>query len=711
MTAGDVWHWAREAPAERLSIPASCGMWTAGEILHAASVSGTYMGFGSAAFAAILYGAGRGGTHARQLAVTALLSGAWLTAAAEIGPLAGHYCPLSIAWLAGTLIGYRLLRGHDVIRAKREWRKAKAAWLDEGPRYGLANSHLLDWEQTRLGEAMVVDVSGTGKRASSLIAGSLAEDIAQHEKLAVNRVRVTTAGIAGRIRISKRYIDPWKYPIPHPLLDGDPELDLPVPATIRGPLIVGQDPESGKPLTITLWDGDGAKNAFLVGIKGAGKTALLNCVRERLTAAADAVVFDINVWKAREDRDWAPACDLTAIGAENRKRALVILRCANAAVLYRSAQPRDTSAFQPSASQPLIVVMIDEVDKLVKGNDYLAQGIRSELGKLVSAGRSEGVAVIMAGQRGTADWMGGSDTRSQIDVFCVGKVGRRGEMHHAAGDMGLMMPDMASYGEGHAGVWVIAELGGSCEAGRTFYLTEPPDLRRLASERASTQPPLEPGLVEHLGKAYATLKGRETVTASAPGATGATSAPTPSSNPLRQFGQTILAAADAGELGGDWADQVEAFRAAEEIEQRRERESIDALDAEVEETLPDDLRHTLRTIAERSAETRQLLADADAIRLPDVDPAKLAAARQERWDQVAAVSEVPAEAREKLLGLLAAGTTIRPAATALGVSVWTMRRWLERLRSEGVAWLDGEKRAARWRLTEHPEASESGDSQ
>ena len=72
--------------------------------------------------------------------------------------------------------------------------------------------------------------------------------------------------------------------------------------------------------------------------------------------------------------------------------------------------------------------------------------------------------------------------------------------------MGLVMPDMASYGEGHAGVWVLAELGGDYHIGRTFKLSEPPDLRKLAQERASTQPPLEPGLVAHLGKFYEQLK-------------------------------------------------------------------------------------------------------------------------------------------------------------------------------------------------------------
>jgi hypothetical protein len=690
MTAGDVLRWMAHAPAERASLPASCALWTAAEIMHAASVPGMDIGLSAAALAGLAYGSSGAAktaesrTHRKQAAAVAAITGAWLTAAAEGGPLAGHIgpvpAPLSVLWVGGTLIGYRALRAHEVVRIKREWRKAKADWLSvKAPAYGLNGSHLLEYERTRLGEAWTVDVTGTGKRASGLVNGTLAEDIAQYETLAVNRVRVTEARIAGRIRISIRRRDPWKDAIEHPVLATDPEIGLPVPCTVREPLIVGQDPESGKPLRITLWDADGAKNVFLVGIKGAGKTALLNCIRERLTAAADAVIFDINVWKAREDAEWAPACDLSAIGPADRKRALYILRCANRAVIYRSAQPRASASFQPSAAEPLIVVMIDEIDKLVKGSDYLAAAIKQELKDLASAGRSEGVVLLMAGQRGTAEWVGGSDIRSQIDVFGVGKVGRRGEMHHAAGDMGLVMPDMATYGEGHAGVWVLAELGGDFHIGRTFKLTEPPDLRRLAHERAASRPPLEPGLVAHLGKLYEQLKAHPGGAAGRPAqpAQAAQGSYSPVTDGPSPVGTAVM-----------------------------DRDPLDALDSEMESVLPDDLRERLRRMDQRNAETRRLQGEADAIELPDVDPAKIAESVRERWAQAAEQTKIPPEARARLIMLLTGeGMSGRKITEAFpGTDRKLIMLWLNRLRWEGAVGDPGRGRGARWKLT-----SQDGD--
>ncbi len=60
-------------------------------------------------------------------------------------------------------------------------------------------------------------------------------------------------------------------------------------------------------------------------------------------------------------------------------------------------------------------------------------------------------------------------------------------------------------------------------------------------------------------------------------------------------------------------------------------------------------------------------------------------------------------ARETLMGMLgdAKGTTIRRAAAGLGVSPWVARVWLENLRREGIARVEGSKKAARWKLQPH----------
>lgn len=79
---------------------------------------------------------------------------------------------------------------------------------------------------------------------------------------------------------------------------------------------------------------------------------------------------------------------------------------------------------------------------------------------------------------------------------------------------------------------------------------------------------------------------------------------------------------------------------------------------------------------------------------------RLAASAAERWRQVGEAAQLPDDHREILLGLLAGrgGTTITAAADALSASKWLVRTYLERLRNEGLARIEGERRASRWHL-------------
>ena len=252
-------------------------------------------------------------------------------------------------------------------------------------------------------------------------------------------------------------------------------------------------------------------------------------------------------------------------------------------------------------------------------------------------------------------------------------------MNHAAGDMGLVMPDMASYGEGHKGVWVIAELGAGHHVGRTFKLDDPGDLRRLAWERASTQPALPAGLVEHLGKLYAQLKAGAPAGVRGPAklAQAAEGSYPPVTDAPSPVGTAVM-----------------------------DRDPLDALDSEMESMLPDDLRDRLHKMDARNADTRRIQAESDAIELPEVDPAKIAESTRARWDQAAEQTMIPPDARQKLIMLLAGdGMSGRKITEAFpGVDRKKIMLWLNRLRWEGVAGDPGKGRGARWRL-----ASQGGD--
>jgi hypothetical protein len=266
------------------------------------------------------------------------------------------------------------------------------------------------------------------------------------------------------------------------------------------------------------------------------------------------------------------------------------------------------------------------------------------------------------------------------DVFIIGKVNRQGEVYHAAGSMGFELPDMAKYGDGRAGVWAVAELGGGHATGRSWILGGTPAaqgaaVERLARERAFGQPELHPACREFLGETYELLLATDVFArwardghAGAPGQP----APLPASDDLAPSpSPVVMLAAD----------------------------DLSHLDFDME--IDDDTRAKLAAIDAKNNATRQMIAETRAMPAPpEVSPEALAASTAERWRQVGDQAQLPDEARPVLMGLLREGTTASAVAEALGVSKWIARTYLERLRNEGVAYTDGKGRGTRWRISD-----------
>jgi len=127
---------------------------------------------------------------------------------------------------------------------------------------------------------------------------------------------------------------------------------------------------------------------------------------------------------------------------------------------------------------------------------------------------------------------------------------------------------------------------------------------------------------------------------------------------------------------------------------------LDAYDREAEDFLDDDMRTRLRKMGERNDQTRRTIAETAAMPQPDISHEDQVAHAAARWKQLGEATDVPDDAREVLLRLLGAGTTIREVAETLEVTKWTARTYLERLRTEGLVRMEGERRTARWLLAE-----------
>ena len=651
------------ATRARVILPAAAGVWTAAELAHLGHVNDAEMALGAFAVTACT-----AASRYRPFAGTAGAIGAWATLAVRYGPLAapGWWCPLTITWAAAAIAALIVANRHSAVREAKAWRAARRALAGEAHVLGIHGAHLLEHETTRLGERWVLDVNDTGKLASAIVHSGLAERLAARRRLPKSRVRVTEGGIAGRVVVSIRTKDPWKHPIPHPLFAGEPELDLPVPCTITQPFPVGQDPETGAPLNVTLWDEIGGKVVLVVAKRGAGKDVLLDCIRERVTAAYDADLWEINVSKAQNERAWAQACEYAACGPEQAKEACRILLEARRLGDERGRAHRDKTTLRPDRENRLKVIIINETDALFQLPNIDPAFVKRELRYITSKLRSEGFALVLASQRAIFNWIGGTDVKANVDLVAVGKVQNPQEANNAVGRLvGATLPDMSTYGEGKPGVWCIVADGGSYEIGRTFELPANGDLdilRDLAHERAYRVPVLA-GI------------GAETLPAS--------NLPAGNPSPSEPPAQPSPVPPSGGEPPpGD---------------------AFDRWVTEGTRDLPQDLRDRLAKITKKQAETRAILEELPEITpLSPEDQKQRAKINREKWRQAGEQAVIPDDQRGQLLDLLTHGTTIKEVSEHFKISIWTARTWLEKLRDHEppLAECRGKGRGARWHRPE-----------
>jgi hypothetical protein len=497
------------------------------------------------------------------------------------------------------------------------------------------------------------DTRGTGKRASQISARDVAERLGELEQIPAGRIDVTTDAIPGRLRITVRRRDPWARPVMHPAASG--ELDsaspyaryTPCPATICEPLTIGADPETGQPLQVSLWDKSGGKVVQITAKKDGGKTTLLDSLTERVTACADAVLLQINLSKALEDSWWAPVAAASALDRELAK-ARRILAFVHDVIRERPRGGRATRVHQPTPEQPLFVVKIDEFDAVAA--DPVC---RQLLERIDSKCRSEGVALVKAGQRATAAWSGGGSAQANTDIAIWGKFARGRERGHVAGQE-ADLPDMGSYGESHSGVFAVAELPYTCHhvRGRTFYWGEEgPGLQRLVAARAAARRPyvLEPAL-SRLAGAWAKI-----------------TAPAPPGDADEDLDLDLD---DTAEPAGEG----EVIPDAAPIRVKADTARAAAAGTPPITAIPPGMEaHAARLLAERQ---QQALAS--------------------NYGEVT----IPGQVASALLSLLAApdGTTSSQAAQVIGKSKPAAHRYLSALRASGVARLEGSGRAARFRL-------------
>jgi hypothetical protein len=302
-----------------------------------------------------------------------------------------------------------------------------------------------------------------------------------------------------RIIVMIRNGDPWAHPVIYPRLvkDSPYAAYTPLPASIRNPIAIGTEPETGAVFPLVAYDAeDGGKQIAVLGAPGVGKSILFAAVSAGVTACPDAALLQVNIYKPQTDAVWAPAAAATATADPDS--AIAILAFASAVIALRSDAQRGTShpdydLHLPTATAPAYFLKIDEAKALgaVPGAVALVEHI-------MQAGRSEAVSTMLALHRSVADYFGNANIRALTRTVVAGQVPAP-EIRRMLNE-DAEIPDMRGYGEGHGGVFLIASrFGGQQARGRTFFMTK--DLRKwreIAQAHAAARGPfnLDPYLAD-----------------------------------------------------------------------------------------------------------------------------------------------------------------------------------------------------------------------
>lgn len=189
------------------------------------------------------------------------------------------------------------------------------------------------------------------------------------------------------------------------------------PLTINNPLPLGLYEDST--IVDVRMQGRASKT---VGLRGKGKSNLINVKLAALTRCVDVIVWMIDNKGGRTARPWLlpwlegrthrPVIDWVATTDAEVGR---MLRAAKAIIDYRANSGEGGDKILPTARLPEIMIICEEV-ALIFGQHDMANLPNARLGlQIVQLGRSEAVDVDLVAQRGTVTMLGSGDLKSQLE--------------------------------------------------------------------------------------------------------------------------------------------------------------------------------------------------------------------------------------------------------------------------------------------------------
>jgi S-DNA-T family DNA segregation ATPase FtsK/SpoIIIE len=394
----------------------------------------------------------------------------------------------------------RLAGEAALLAAERERQAQHNRWPRLLERIGHAGVQLVRQEETESGYMLVLRLAGTGH----VTINKLRNDVERLEVAADVRrgsLHFEEGATARDVQLYVSTRDFLAGTIPY---EDDGEL-----LSIQNPIPVGRY-EDGTICELTLRE----VAVLICGLRGSGKSNLLNVFLAQLVRCVDVLIFCIDMkyrlvmpWVAAylEDEHNGLAVDWAAT---DRREAELMLRAFVRGIEARASAGAGEEKIDPDPHQPAVFLVIDEIASIFgmstgpspsqgTSNTTLA-GIGTDAVRL---GRSEAMDIIAASQRGTVTMLGTGDFKSQFPLRIGLRVQNEAEASAVIPDDQHAAKILASLK--HEGTGLVQERDGRNMRVKFFRIT-PRQVGEIARKYGPMKPGPEDVLAHALGEEYQT---------------------------------------------------------------------------------------------------------------------------------------------------------------------------------------------------------------
>jgi FtsK/SpoIIIE family len=474
----------------------------------AVTVACVILGGGAVIAALITVGTGLSAVY---ISACGIAGAAWLGYACVTAPWSWAMAVV-LALLAGAaILTYPVLREREYRRAEKARLAAEAAalaqqqrkWPDLLARIGHKGVTFAGQEKTRAGYLVHLRLPGSGRVTYSALAPAT-EQLEVAARLRHGSLRFERGDQAHKVILHVAERDVLAETIPFPADQG--------PMSILRPLPLGLF-EDGQVCAVTLRE----MATLIVGLRGSGKSNLLNVLLAQLARCADVLVFAIDLKGGRMAAPWIepwlagrtpkPVVDWLATDREEAER---MLRALLRAVDARSRSGSGGEKIIPSPRQPAILLVCDEIAVILGvgmgGPRYSDEGVTNATlaglaTQLVMTGRSEAIDPIMATQRGTVTMTGSADLKSQCALRIGLGVASEADARLIIPDDVRIAADLARLRYPGTGIVQMGKQGRVLPV--KFYRIEYDEIGQIAERYGHIRPAPDRLLADALGEDYA----------------------------------------------------------------------------------------------------------------------------------------------------------------------------------------------------------------